>query len=212
MRTEGTATFLQIVGQRSTPYRKSRRRPRSALHRWVLPRTDRGLRRLARVASVSNGALLLASMPASLTQVNGIAALRAALLSGWLSGFGLLLLLREVPAPLVQRWLRRHFRFVTTTSGRTTLRLFAATVGLATVQWYGSVVALATLANEWLSRTVSRLVPPPSRRRAQQRLSAGPTGGRRERRGRGAATAAAAGDVGSEAQDDARGREREVGS
>ena len=78
------------------------------------------------------------------------------MLSGWLSAAGMLLVLRELPFYFVRSWLRRHVRFATTMSGRTTLHLFAATLSLVAGTLPGAVIGVATLANAAFGRHVRR--------------------------------------------------------
>ena len=91
------------------------------------------------------------------------AALRGVALNGWLSVCGLLLVLRELPFPFMQQFLRRHARFATTTSGRSTMHVFAATLAFSSGSAVGALVGIATLANILFGRHVN------SRMRAMRR-------------------------------------------
>ena len=96
--------------------------------------------------------LLVLTGPAALHGFTlSTAALRSVLLGSWVSAFGGLLMLYESPAPPVHAWLRRHFRFITTQSGRNVLSLCAATMALS-IGPPGLLVAASTLANLWYSR------------------------------------------------------------
>ena len=98
---------------------------------------------LQRWANVGNGALLLMSAPLQWRATDGLlnaAALRSLVLSGWLSLCGVLLVMREMPLAFMRRWLRRHVRFATTTSGRSTVHLFAATLALSSGTGVGVAV------------------------------------------------------------------------
>ena len=83
-------------------------------------------------------------------------ALRGLALSSWLSGCGLLLLLREIKVPFVRQFLRRHARFATTASGRSTMHLFAATLALSSGSTASALIGLATLANFAFGRHVRK--------------------------------------------------------
>jgi hypothetical protein len=91
-------------------------------------------------------------------RLTSMAALRSLALSGWLSGCGALLVLREMRVPALQRWLRRHFRFVTSSSGRQTLHLFAATLAFTSGGVVGFALGTMTLANYLFGRRVRRKV------------------------------------------------------
>ena len=84
------------------------------LQRWATSRQARHL------ANVANSALLLLTFPASLRGglLSGLA-LHRLLTSAWVSGFGGMLLMRELSIPPVRRWLNQHFHFLSTTSGST---------------------------------------------------------------------------------------------
>ena len=121
--------------------------------------------RAGRIANVLNGAMLTMSAPIALRAPVGALAFRNLLLGGWLSAFGGLLLALELRVPLVQRLIRRHFRFVTSSSGRTALMLCAATMALASGP-SGALAALATTANAVYS---SRLAGHEAEARRRQR-------------------------------------------
>ena len=90
-------------------------------------------------------------------------------LSSWLSAAGVLLLLRELRVPFVRAWLRRHVRFVTTTTGRTTVQFLAATLGLVSGSYSGTLLGVATLLNYAFGRHVRREVRVANRLRSMAR-------------------------------------------
>ena len=124
------------------------------------------LRRLRRAADAGNGALLLLSAPMQfrIVGLGGLAAIRGLVMSFWLSLLGTLLLVDQVRLPFLRRWLRRHFRFVTTSSGRVTLQLFAATIALTSGSWSCAIAGLVTIANTGfgfhLRDALARMQPP----------------------------------------------------
>ena len=126
----------------------ARPRPRPAIQRW------------ARSANVANGALLLLSgapvaLRAGLLHAHPV----NLLLGGWVSAFGVLVLMAELRLAPVQRWLRRNFGFLFSGGGRNGLLLCAASMSLAAGP-IGALPALATVANIWIgnhARSLERL-------------------------------------------------------
>ena len=109
---------------------------------------------LLRMSNAGNGALLLMSAPIQWVSagVGSLAALRALIVSAWLSAAGGLLLAREIRVPSVRLWLRQHVRFAATPSGRHTLHLFAATLSLVSGSYVGVAIGAVTLLNMYFVR------------------------------------------------------------
>jgi hypothetical protein len=124
---------------RRAPLRARPQAPRRSLRVEPVP-----LARVQQWTNVGNGALLLLSAPIQWRFAGGLtlAALQGLALSSWLSVCGVLLVLRELRAPFMRRFLRRHVRFATTSSGRATIHLFAATLALSSGSPAGIVVGV----------------------------------------------------------------------
>ena len=134
------------------------------------------LRRMRMLTNAGNGAMLLISAPLQfrIAGLGGLAALRGLLLSGWLSAIGAVLLVGQLRISPVRHWLRRHFRFATTASGRTTLQVFAATIAFSSGSTGCAIVGLLTCANAyfgWHFREVLRM-PTKPRPPAQPKIAA----------------------------------------
>lgn len=120
-------------------------------------------RQALHAANVANSVVLMITLPAALHGgLRSGAAVQRILVSVWVSSFGAMMLLRESGLPLVQRWLRHHFQFLTTSSGHMAFMLCAATMGLTTGP-FGILAGVATLANAWaqVNRKTKRRAPPP---------------------------------------------------
>ncbi|KAL3917391.1 MAG: hypothetical protein SGPRY_006422 [Prymnesium sp.] len=81
------------------------------------------------LADQANGLMLMLSAPLALRSgIASVTAVRNILLGGWVSGFGAMIIIVEMRIPLIQRWLRRDMRVLTTDLGRLMLLLCAATI------------------------------------------------------------------------------------
>ena len=118
------------------------------------------LRRWRAMANTASSAILLFSAPLQFRDLGtgGVAAVRKLVVSSWMSILGALLLLEQFRIPLIQRWFRRHFRFLTTSSGRTMLHLFASTIALSSGSLRCNMIGLATLINACLGWIFRRML------------------------------------------------------
>ena len=125
------------------------------------------LRLLRRLTNTGNGALLALSAPLQFRAVGiaSFAALRGFMLSSWLSAMGTVILLDATR--IWPQWMRRHFRFATTATGRMTLKLLATTIALSSGSVGLSILGTVTLANTifgWYVHrelALARRPPPP---------------------------------------------------